>query len=276
MELFFSDDVQDSRIRLDPEESAHLVRVLRHRVGDEVAVIDGRGTLYHCVLELADARGAEVRIMREEPGFGAHPYHLTMAVCPTKNIDRYEWFVEKATEIGVDVIAPVIGERSERRVVKTERLRRIALSATKQSLKAAIPQIAEPQSVRDFIVSAPADALKLICYCFDDVERLPITDVLRRQAAAPANLRFAHPSQPDGWAPPIYEAMGGHGFAGGTACRAESVLVLIGPEGDFSPEEAALARERGWIPVSLGDSRLRTETAAVVAATAVYLNSINL
>ena len=236
MELFFSDDVQDSRIRLDPEESAHLVRVLRHRVGDEVAVIDGRGTLYHCVLELADARGAEVRIMREEPGFGAHPYHLTMAVCPTKNIDRYEWFVEKATEIGVDVIASVIGERSERRVVKTERLRRIALSATKQSLKAAIPQIAEPQSVRELIAAAPADALKLICYCFDDVERQQIQSLL--------------PSK--------------------------EIIILIGPEGDFSPEEAALARERGWIPVSLGDSRLRTETAAVVAATAVYLNSTNL
>ena len=164
MELFFSDDIQDARIRLDPDESAHLVRVLRHRVGDEVSVIDGRGTLYHCVLELADARGAEVRIMRAEPGFGAHPYHLTMAVCPTKNIDRYEWFVEKATEIGVDVIAPVIGERSERKVLKTDRLRRLALSATKQSLKAAIPQISEPQSVRDFIASAPADAIKLICY----------------------------------------------------------------------------------------------------------------
>ena len=234
MELFFSDDVQDARIRLDPEESAHLVRVLRHRAGDEVSVIDGRGTLYHCVLELADAKGAEVRIMRAEPGFGAHPYHLTMAVCPTKNIDRYEWFVEKATEIGVDVVAPVIGERSERRVLKTDRLRRIALSAAKQSLKAAIPAVAEPVSVRDFIAAAPADALKLICYCFDDVERMDISKVLRRQA--------------------------------------EKVMILIGPEGDFSPEEAALARERGWIPVSLGDSRLRTETAAVVAAAAVYLS----
>jgi len=236
MELFFSDDVQDARIRLDPEESAHLVRVLRHRAGDEVSVIDGRGTLYHCVLELADAKGAEVRIMRAEPGFGAHPYHLTMAVCPTKNIDRYEWFVEKATEIGVDVVAPVIGERSERRVLKTDRLRRIALSAAKQSLKAAIPAVAEPISVRDFIAAAPADALKLICYCFDDVERQQIQNLL--------------PSK--------------------------EIIILIGPEGDFSPEEAALARERGWIPVSLGDSRLRTETAAVVAATAVYLNSTNL
>ena len=137
----------------------------------------------------------------------------------------------------MDVVAPVIGERSERKVLKTERLRRLALSAAKQSLKAAIPQIDEPRSVRDFIAAAPADALKLICYCFDDVERVPITEVLRRQAQS-------------------------------------SIIILIGPEGDFSPEEAALARENGWIPVSLGESRLRTETAAVVAATAVYLSCI--
>ena len=275
MELFFSDDICDSRVRLDQEESAHCVRVLRHRAGDEISVIDGRGTLYRCALEIADAKGAEARVLERIPGFGAHPYQLTMAVCPTKNIDRFEWFVEKATEIGVDVIAPVIGERSERKVVKTDRLRRLVLSATKQSLKAAMPEVAEPVSVRDFIAAAPADALKLICYCFDDVERIPITEVLRRQAAAAANLRFAHPSQPDGWAPPVYEATGGHGFSGSTACPAEKqILVLIGPEGDFSPEEAALARERGWIPVQLGPSRLRTETAAVTAVTAVYLANI--
>lgn len=233
MEIFFSDDICDGRVRLDAEESGHCVRVLRHRPGDEISVIDGRGTLYRCALEIADAKGAEARVIEAQPGFGAHPYHLTMAVCPTKNIDRFEWFVEKATEIGVDVIAPVIGERSERRVLKTDRLRRLTLSAAKQSLKAAIPTVAEPQSVRDFILAAPADALKLICYCFDDVERKQIQQLL----------------------------------------PAREICILIGPEGDFSPEEAALARERGWIPVSLGESRLRTETAAVVAATAVYLNS---
>ena len=238
MELFFSDDICDSRVRLDQEESAHCVRVLRHRAGDEISVIDGRGTLYRCALEIADAKGAEARVLSAEPGFGAHPYHLTMAVCPTKNIDRYEWFVEKATEIGVDVIAPVIGERSERKVLKTERLRRLVLSATKQSLKAAMPEVAEPVPVRDFIAAAPADALKLICYCFDDVERIPVTDVLRRQ-------------------------------------KENRIAILIGPEGDFSPEEAALAREHGWIPVQLGPSRLRTETAAVTAVTAVYLANIS-
>lgn len=233
MEVFFSDDICDGHVRLDAEESGHCVRVLRHRPGDEISVIDGRGTLYRCALEIADAKGAEARVLEAQRGYGAHPYHLTMAVCPTKNIDRFEWFVEKATEIGVDVIAPVIGERSERRVLKTDRLRRLALSAAKQSLKAAIPTVAEPQSVRDFILAAPADALKLICYCFDDVERKQIQQLL----------------------------------------PAKEICILIGPEGDFSPEEAALARERGWIPVSLGESRLRTETAAVVAATAVYLNS---
>ena len=233
MEVFFSDDICDGRVRLDAEESGHCVRVLRHRPGDEISVIDGRGTLYRCALEIADAKGAEARVLEAQPGFGAHPYHLTMAVCPTKNIDRYEWFVEKSTEIGVDVIAPVIGERSERRVLKTDRLRRLTLSAAKQSLKAAIPTVAEPQSVRDFLLAAPDDALKLICYCFDDVERKQIQQLL----------------------------------------PAREICILIGPEGDFSPEEAALARERGWIPVSLGESRLRTETAAVVAATAVYLNS---
>lgn len=233
MEIFFSDDICDGRVRLDAEESGHCVRVLRHRPGDEISVIDGRGTLYRCALEIADAKGAEARVLEAQPGFGAHPYHLTMAVCPTKNIDRYEWFVEKSTEIGVDVIAPVIGERSERRILKTDRLKRLALSAAKQSLKAAIPTIAEPQSVRDFILAAPVDALKLICYCFDDVERKQIQQLL----------------------------------------PAREICILIGPEGDFSPEEVALARERGWIPVSLGDSRLRTETAAVVAATAVYLYS---
>ena len=281
MELFFAADIDGSRVRLDPEESAHLVRVLRHRAGDEISVIDGCGTLYRCALELADAKGAEARILERTPGFGAHPYHLTMAVCPTKNLDRYEWFVEKATEIGVDAIAPVIGERSERRVLKTERLRRLALSAAKQSLKAAIPQIAEPCSVRDFIAAAPADALKLICYCFDDVERIPIPEVLRRQAAAAANLRCAHPCLDgrEGHPHPLRPLKGDGTQIADARVRprttGQPIAILIGPEGDFSPEEAALARASGWIPVSLGPSRLRTETAALTAVTAVYLSLIN-
>ena len=139
MELFFSDVIDNGLILLDQEESTHCVRVLRHRAGDEISVIDGRGTLYRGILENAAPKGASARVVSSEPGFGGHPYHLTMAVCPTKNIDRFEWFVEKATEIGVDSISLLDCHNSERRVVKTERLGKILVAAMKQSHKARLP-----------------------------------------------------------------------------------------------------------------------------------------
>ena len=172
--------------------------------------------------------------------FGAHGYNLTMAVCPTKNMDRYEWFLEKATEIGTDRIVPVIGEHSERKIVKAERCNKILLSAAKQSLKGAVPVVNEPVSVKEFIEGMADGAgaggpLKLIAYCFED-ERVP-----RRS---------------------IKEVLGGY--------EGSDVVVLIGPEGDFSKAEAELAIQNGFIPVHLGDSRLRTETAALTAVAAVY------
>ena len=249
MELFYAYEVSSMECRLDAEESAHCVRVLRHRAGDPIDVIDGKGTLYHCELLDDNPKGASARVLSVQEGFGGHPYRLCIGCCPTKNNDRFEWFVEKATEVGVDVIAPLIGEHSERKVYKTERASRIALSAAKQSLKARIPEILEPVSVKDFILSgsAPrsnADAgadlnaaapLRLIAYCFEDpsVPRISIREALE-------------------------------GYSG------RDVTVLIGPEGDFSPAEAKLALEHGYIPVHLGASRLRTETAAVTAAEAVY------
>ena len=248
MELFYAYDVSDGVCRLDTEESGHCVRVLRHRTGDEIDVIDGLGTLYHCALVDDSVKGASARVLSGVPDFGGHPYRLTIGCCPTKNNDRFEWFVEKATEVGVDRIVPLIGDRSERRVYKTERAGRIALSATKQSLKARIPEIAEPVSVKDFLRTDGGTSvmpegpgsdrapLRLIAYCFEDesVPRRSIKEVL--------------------------EAYDG-----------TDVRMLIGPEGDFSPEEAQLALSQGYIPVHLGASRLRTETAAVTAATAVYL-----
>ena len=236
MELFYSTDIDGPIVRLDSEESAHCVKVLRHRVGDEIAVMNGSGTLFWCVIEEAFPKGVTARIVRREPGFGSHPYHLTLAVCPTKNMDRYEWMVEKATEVGVDVLAPVIGERSERKVCKTERLERLVLSAAKQSLKAAIPVVSQPVSVLDFIASAPADSLKLIAYCFEG-EKVSIKDAL-------------------------------------VASQNKNVVVLIGPEGDFSPKEVAAALRAGFKPVHLGTSRLRTETAALSAAFAVYFDNL--
>ena len=237
MEVFYSPEIKNGVCVLPEEESAHCVRVLRHREGDEIFVIDGLGTLYTCRLTDASPKAAVAQVLREEPDWGAHPYFLEMAVCPTKNNDRYEWFAEKATELGLDVIAPVIGDHSERKVFKSDRLRRILLAASKQSLKGAVPAVQEPVSVRQYILDAPESALKIICCCFEgEVPRTSINDVLD----------------------------GDH----------QKIIILIGPEGDFSREEAALAVSRGFIPVHLGPSRLRTETAALTAVEAVYLKCI--
>ena len=237
MELFYSSDIQGNTLFLDKEESAHCVKVLRHRVGDAVSVIDGCGTLYRCTLLSADAKAVEARIDAAEENFGTHSYKLHMAVCPTKNIARYEWFVEKATEVGVDSIVPVFGDHSERRNINAERISRIMLSAAKQSLKAAVPRLAEPLPVKEWLRKAPESSLRLIAYCDESLDR----DLRLGLDSALGNL------------PPDAE-----------------ICVLIGPEGDFSPEEVSLALELGWKPVHLGDSRLRTETAALAAVFAVY------
>jgi 16S rRNA (uracil1498-N3)-methyltransferase len=238
MELFYSNDIEGGICRLDKDESGHCAKVLRHRCGDEISVIDGCGTLYRCRITCDNPKGVEAMVLTCEENWGGHPYNLHMAVCPTKNNDRYEWFAEKACEVGLDRISPVIGEHSERRIFKTPRLEKILVSAAKQSLKAAVPAVSEPVSVKEFIQeSADTDALKLIAYCFED-ERVP-----RRS---------------------IKEVL--EGFDG------TDIIVMIGPEGDFSCEEAELALEHGFVPVHLGASRLRTETAALAATAAVYFS----
>lgn len=242
MELFYSQDISGGICRLDQDESGHCIKVLRHRSGDEISVIDGCGGLHHCRIISDSPKGVEASVLSSEPDWGGHPYRLHMAVCPTKNNDRYEWFAEKACEIGLDEISPVIGEHSERRVFKTARLEKILISASKQSLKAAVPVVHEPMSVRDFILAHGGDrshSLRLIAYCFEDenVPRRSIKEVLS-------------------------------GFEG------TEIVVLIGPEGDFSRAEAELALDNGFIPVHLGNSRLRTETAALTAISAVYFRHL--
>jgi len=236
MEVFYSDTIEGRSLVLTPEDSLHCARVLRHREGDSLAVVDGLGVMYECKIVSADPKAVRAVIVSEHPSWHAHPYHLTMAVCPTKNNDRYEWFVEKATEIGVDAICPLIGERSERKIYKTDRARKIVVSAAKQSLMALFPPVCEPVSVREF-VSSPRGGLKLIAYCFED-------ELAPRESVAQALGRLSE-AEPQ-------------------------ITVLIGPEGDFSPAEAHLALENGYIPIHLGSSRLRTETAAVVAAAEIY------
>ena len=246
MELFYSNDIEGGICRLDKDESGHCAKVLRHRCGEEISVIDGCGTLYRCRITCDNPKGVEAMVLACEENWGGHPYNLHMAVCPTKNNDRYEWFAEKACEVGLDRISPVIGEHSERRVFKTARLEKILVSAAKQSLKAAVPSVSEPVSVKEFIqefgersfAEAQDDrrgVLRLICHCFED-ERVP-----RRS---------------------IKEVL--EGFDG------TDIIVMIGPEGDFSKAEAEMALEHGFIPVHLGASRLRTETAAVTAVEAAY------
>lgn len=262
MEFYYASDCDGRFCRLDPEESGHCVRVLRHRAGDEIAVVDGRGTLYRCRLTDDAPKAAVAEVLEAFPDRDVRPYSLNMAVCPTKNNERFEWFAEKATELGVDVISPVFGDHSERRVFKTDRTRKIVLSAMKQSLKATLPVIEEPVSVRDFILThgfpgtsaGPVESgtpsadgvLRLIAWCFEgEVPRQSIVEVLRAAVAT-----------------------GGHGES---LPDLQQIIVLIGPEGDFSPEEGRLAVSQGFIPVHLGASRLRTETAALTAVAACYL-----
>lgn len=234
MELFYSRDIAGGICRLDQDESGHCIKVLRHRSGDEINVIDGCGTLHRCRITSDSHKGVEAIVLESTDGWGSHPYRLHMAVCPTKNNDRYEWFVEKACEIGVDEISPVIGEHSERKIFKTARAEKILVSAAKQSLKASVPVVNEPVSVKDFIRSS-SEGLRMIAYCFED-ENIP-----RRS---------------------IKEVLEGH--------DGSDITVMIGPEGDFSREEAELALASGFVPVHLGASRLRTETAALTAVAAVY------
>ncbi|MGM9747674.1 MAG: RsmE family RNA methyltransferase [Candidatus Cryptobacteroides sp.] len=236
MELFYSKDIAGDICRLDQDESTHCIRVLRHKSGDIVSVIDGAGNLYECQIEDDSSKGAVARIVKTFPDWGSHPYNLHLAVCPTKNMDRYEWLAEKACEVGLDILSPVFGDHSERKVLKAPRLEKILISAAKQSLKAKIPFLSEPVTVREFVaLYKDDDSLKLIAYCFEDEThpRVSIKDVLEKY-------------------------------------QGREVVVMIGPEGDFSESEAADAMAAGFIPVHLGTSRLRTETAALTAAEAVY------
>lgn len=245
MELFYCRDIASGATTLDAEESSHCVRVLRHRQGEEIHVVDGAGCLYRCEILDANPHALRFRILERQEGYGSHPYHLQMAVAPPKNIDRFEWFAEKATEIGVDIITPLFGEYSERKVFKPERVERILVSAAKQSHKGTVPTLEPAARVADFLAAHAADdALKCICYCDETaslgVEKRPLTEVLREA------------------------------FPSGAAVSPRPVIVMIGPEGDFSRTEIAQAVSLGWQPVSLGSSRLRIETAAIAATAAVY------
>lgn len=232
MQLFYAPDITPPAYTLSEEESKHCVRVLRLGCGDRIHITDGRGNLFCCEITDDNPKRCAVRVVTTQSGYERLPYALTMAVAPTKNTDRFEWFLEKATEVGVAEIIPLDAAHSERRTLKTEREQKVVTAAVKQSLKAYHPRLREMTPFRD-VVTAPFPGRKFIAHC-----DAPQSAAGRRYL--PSLLR-----------------------------KGEDILILIGPEGDFSPEEIRLALAHGFEEISLGQQRLRTETAAVAAVVMV-------
>ncbi len=229
MNLFYSPHIVGDTFELDENESKHSVRVLRLGVGDIVVLVDGRGGWYEASIEDNHPKRCRLKIISRTPDYNPLSYSLHLAVSPTKNMDRFEWFLEKSTEIGISEITPLICKRTERKQVKIERLEKILISAMKQSLKAFKPIIHHPVRMSDFL-SQERIGLKGIAHCIP-MERAGLSE------------------------------MG----------RSDHYTLLVGPEGDFTDEEVNLAQGAGYKPFHLGQSRLRTETAAVYICTAVQL-----
>ncbi|HHV40450.1 MAG: RsmE family RNA methyltransferase [Bacteroidales bacterium] len=236
MILFYAPHIDLPHHTLSPEESLHGVKVLRLKKSDTVYVTDGKGTLCTAFVEEPNPRACRLLITDVAENYGARSYHLHMVVAPPKNTDRFEWFVEKATEAGTDTITPLICDRSERKTLKTDRSRRIAIAALKQCKRAQMPEIREPTSFAEFLESdALKDTRPAIACCFTDTPRIPVTRWIAEVGAA-ATAELANPTR---------------------------LTVLIGPEGDFSPQEIDAAIACGCTPVDLGPAVLRTETAAL-------------
>jgi len=224
MNIFYTRDIVGNIAILDKIESHHCSKVLRLKPGEKVSVVDGSGGYFDGVLTITDPNACQIDISHSYYEFEKRPFNLHIAIAPTKNIDRFEWFLEKATEIGVDEITPLICEHSERRIIRDDRLEKVLVSAMKQSLKAYLPVLNPVVSFEKFVDSVNVSD-KLIAHCFN-WERQELIKI------KPFGREFS---------------------------------VLIGPEGDFSEKEINYALEKQFIPVTMGKSRLRTETAGVAA-----------
>lgn len=229
MIIFYSPDIATCP-ELDEEQSGHAVRVLRHKEGDQLVIVDGIGNFYDAHIVNAHPKHCTVEIdkVTEEESW---PYFVELAVAPTKNLDRMEWFLEKATEMGINRFVPLKCRFSERKELKTERMKKIAVSAMKQSLKATLPIVEVMVDIKTYL-KEDFDGQKFIAHCFKDAPR----KLLSKEINPGAKVR-----------------------------------VLIGPEGDFSEEEIQLAIDNGYTPISLGDQRLRTETAALASVHTIHI-----
>lgn len=224
MHIFYTPELSGKTYILDETESKHCVRVLRLEKGDEINLVDGRGGYFTAEIADPNPKRCLVNVIKSELNFGLRNFQVHVAIAPTKNIERIEWFLEKATEIGINRVTPLLCRHSERKEIKYDRLEKVMVSAMKQSLKAYLPILDELTKFNDFI-HQPFEGQKFIAHC-EEQHRELLKNAVK---------------------------------TGG------KYLILVGPEGDFSLEEIELAINAGFLPVSLGDSRLRTETAGVVA-----------
>ncbi|NNT72312.1 16S rRNA (uracil(1498)-N(3))-methyltransferase [Flavobacterium sp. IMCC34852] len=235
MQLFYNPSINETATSFvfDKEESKHIIKVLRKKEGDILFVTNGLGFLFKTEITIASDNKCTVKInsfeQQEKPKF-----HLHLAVAPTKMNERYEWFLEKATEIGIQEITPIICEHSERKVIKTDRFQKILESAMKQSLHYYLPKLNNPITFKDFL-KKEYKGQKFIAHC-EETDKKSLKNEIKSK---------------------------------------ENIIILIGPEGDFSVKEIQWALEQNYIPVSLGQTRLRTETAAVVACHSVVFSNEN-
>lgn len=230
MHLFYTPDLNENLYHLNEIESKHCIRVLRLNINDSIQLIDGKGGFYTAKIVDPNPKKCQVEITEKKLAFGKKNHYLHIAIAPTKNMDRFEWFLEKATEIGIDEITPLLCEHSERKILKSDRLEKIIISAIKQSIKAYKPKLNELIPFEEFIKSE-STAKKFIAHCEENKKTL---------------LQEAYTS-------------------------GQNAIILIGPEGDFSTAEIELAKENDFLEISLGESRLRTETAGVVACHTINL-----
>lgn len=230
MQIFYAPDISGDTYTLDENESKHLIRVLRMVKGSDIRLIDGKGNLYEGVISIPDQKKCTILITAKIEDFERRYYRLHIAISPLKNPERFEWFIEKSVEIGVDVITPLICRNTERTGIKGVRINNLIVSAMKQSLKATQTVLNEPCNFNDF-VNSDSQGIKMIAHCDNSRIRQKISDVYSKNNTA---------------------------------------VILIGPEGDFSSEEIDLAVSRNFMQVHLGRSRLRTETAGLAACHSVY------
>lgn len=228
MQLFYCPELLNDASFLSNEESSHCFKVLRKKVGDHIHLIDGVGGFYEAEITIASQKKVIFNVIKKwnQP---QSPYSLHIAIAPTKNNDRFEWFLEKATEIGIDQVTPIICDHSERKMIKNERMEKIILSAAKQSLKSKLPKINKVTSFNDFMNKNHSSHC-FIAHCFTSKKKKLKNEVVSEST------------------------------------------ILIGPEGDFSTLEVEIALKNNFIPISLGSSRLRTETAGVIACHTIALH----